>query len=484
VTRRIPHSRFRTNGSAQSVPHGRFRTNGSAQSVPHNRFRAIGSGPGARFVVALLALMMLGLPQAAHAQAQQLTLEEALARGLRNSLRLSELDARREAAEAAEASRAASTRPLIALIGGYMRTNHVEEFAIVQPGLPRRVLYPDIPDNYRARVDLQWPIYTGGRADALERAARAEREAAGEDLAAARADLALEITRAFWASITAAETELVVARAVTNMDAHVRDLENQLKQGFIPPNEVLSAETQRSRQRLLAIEARATRSAAHADLRRLIGLDTPEPIEPVGALDTPGPIDPVMGPDGSSFVRPERRALEDRAEAAQARSAAARAARRPQLGLNAGYDYARPNPRIFPRNGDWADSWDVSVNGSWTVWDGGRRRAEEAEATAAARAAQARVGDFNRQVTLEITQRRLDVESSRAAIATAGDGVRSAIEAHRVVRVRLSAGVATSTDVLDAETALLQAELDRTRALANARIADARLLRALGAPSR
>lgn len=53
-----------------------------------------------------------------------------------------------------------------------------------------------------------------------------------------------------------------------------------------------------------------------------------------------------------------------------------------------------------------------------------------------------------------------------------------------MVRERFSAGVATSTDVLDAETALLQAELDRTRALANARIADARLLRALGAPTR
>ncbi|MCA1650328.1 MAG: hypothetical protein LC753_08620, partial [Acidobacteria bacterium] len=103
-----------------------------------------------RLVRLLLAVMLVGPSQAAYAQTQRLTLEEALARGLRNSLRLAELDARREAAEAAEASRAASTRPLIALVAGYTRTNHVEEFAIVQPGLPRRVLYPDIPDNYRA----------------------------------------------------------------------------------------------------------------------------------------------------------------------------------------------------------------------------------------------------------------------------------------------------------------------------------------------
>ena len=41
----------------------------------------------------------------------------------------------------------------------------------------RQTSIPDVPDNYRARLDLQWPIYTGGRADALERAAMPEREA-------------------------------------------------------------------------------------------------------------------------------------------------------------------------------------------------------------------------------------------------------------------------------------------------------------------
>jgi outer membrane protein TolC len=48
------------------------------------------------------------------------------------------------------------------------------------------------------------------------------------------------------------------------------------------------------------------------------------------------------------------------------------------------------------------------------------------------------------------------------------------------VQERFAAGVATATDLLDAQVALLQAELDRTRALAGARLANARLDRALG----
>ena len=54
--------------------------------------------------------------------------------------------------------------------------------------------------------------------------------------------------------------------------------------------------------------------------------------------------------------------------------------------------------------------------------------------------------------------------------------MRSATEARRVLGDRFAAGVATSTDVLDAQVALLQAELDRTRALANAKLAEARLI--------
>src|SRR6185503_421956 len=125
----------------------------------------------------------------------------------------------------------------------------------------------------RARLDLQWPIYTGGRADTLERAARAERGAVGKDLEAARADLRLEITRAFWAVVTGREAEAVVQRSLEVAAAHIKDVRARFDSGLVPPNDVSSAEAQASRQRLLSIEAAAQRAIAEADLRRLTGND-------------------------------------------------------------------------------------------------------------------------------------------------------------------------------------------------------------------
>jgi outer membrane protein len=430
-----------------------------------------------RLLAFTLVISACAVPAAAQEAAVRLTLEQAIAEGLAASARLAELDAREAGAAAAAGGRRAAGRPLVAASAGYMRTNHVDEFGIVQPGQPPRILYPDVPDNYRARLDLQWPIFTGGRIDALVRAAEAERAATVADREAARADLRLEITRAFWALVTAREAEQVVQRSLESLQAHVGDLRSRDAQGLIPPNEVLTAEALVSRRRVLVIEAGNMARIAEADLVRLLGRDDGARIEPVEPLAPPSP--PAAASEGR---RPERAALAARIAAADAREAAAAAAGKPQVAVAGGYDIARPNPRIFPRADEWHPSWDVSVNVAWTLWDGGRRQAEAAEAAASARAIAARVTEFDRQTRFEVTQRQLELDASLAAIAAADDGIRAAAEARRVVGERFAAGVATSTDVLDAEVAVLEAELDRTRALAGARLAAARYARAVGTP--
>ena len=106
--------------------------------------------------------------QAASADALslRLTLEEAIARAQAESHRLADLRARQAAAAAAVEQRHAADLPIVALRAGYQRTNHVEEFGLRQPDGRLNVFYPDVPDNWLARLDMQWPIYSGGRSNA------------------------------------------------------------------------------------------------------------------------------------------------------------------------------------------------------------------------------------------------------------------------------------------------------------------------------
>ncbi|MGE5244731.1 MAG: TolC family protein [Betaproteobacteria bacterium] len=436
-----------------------------------------------RSVIAfIVALACAGAARARAQEPLRLTAAEAVALGLDASHRLAEARARGEAAEAVAGQRRAAGLPQVAAQAGYMRTNHVDTFGILLPNDQLRVIYPDIPDNYRARLDLQWPIYTGGRVNALERAARAEAAASAGDLAAARADLRLEITRAYWALVTATESLRVLDESVKQVQAHLADVRNRFDAGLVPPNDVSSVEAQESRERLLRIQAQTTREVVEDELARLVGappgtsIDAISPLEPPAPVTTPVPalIEQARG------ARGERAALVSRAAAASDRTAAAAGGSRPTVAVGGGVDYARPNPRIFPRALQWNSSWDASVSVSWPIFDGGRSRAERAEASASARAAGERLAQFDESLALEVRQRRAELGSSRAAIEAADDAVRAATEARRVVGDRFDAGVATSTDVLDAQVALLQAELDRTQALAAARIAEARLARALG----
>ena len=79
---------------------------------------------------------------------------------------------------------------------------------------PTAIIYPDIPDNWRTRVDMQWPVYTFGRFESMERAARSEAAAAGKDVATFTADVRLDAARAFWALVTATESVRVVEEAL------------------------------------------------------------------------------------------------------------------------------------------------------------------------------------------------------------------------------------------------------------------------------
>jgi outer membrane protein TolC len=436
-----------------------------------------------------LCVLLLAATSPAAAQdplPARVTLDEALARAAANSHRLGELRARESAAGALLDQRRAADMPIVSAQAGYQRTNHVDPYGFVQNGR-LQVLYPDVPDNWRARLDMQWPIYTGGRTKALEQAATAEHNATGKDLESARADLRLETTRAFWALVTATESVSVVGESVKRIEAQLGDVRARFDAGFLPPNDVLTVDSRVSQQRTLLIQARNLRDGARAELARLMGapVDADFEVDAVLAEAPPSPAASARqaSPPGSAqgqIERADREALALRVDAAESRIAAARADNKPSVAVIAGYDYARPNPRIFPREDVWEDSWDLGVNVSFTLWNGGRTAAQVAEAQHQAEAARERLAEADTQIALEIRQRQLDLESVRSQVETASAAVVSATEARRVVAERFGAGVATSTDLLDAQVDQLQAELERTRALANVKLAEARLARALG----
>jgi outer membrane protein len=438
-----------------------------------------------------LAVTIVLLATAASAGAQQpaplaLTVDEAVARGLAHAPSIAEAGARLAAADAGVRARRAAGLPSASVVSSYLRTNHVDEFGVPQPDGGFRILFPDLPSNYRVRGELTVPIYSSGRWRALVDAAEAERTSVDADRRAIDADVRLEVTRTYWALVTAREAARVLQRALERTDAWVADVKARVDAGLLPPNDVLSAQAQRARQSVRLIQAQNDAASSEMDLARLIGVDLTARIEPTSRADAPEGPGALAREPAESLVaralegRPERAALLGRRASLGLTADAALASIRPQVGAVAAVEPARPNARFVPRTDEWRTSWDLGVTVGWTIFDGGRARADAAAARAQADAIDQRLRDLDARVAIDVRQRLLDLASVRAAQAAADEAIAAATEAHRVVLERFRAGVATSTDVLDAEVALLEAELERTRLDAALRLGEARLARAVG----
>ncbi len=427
-------------------------------------------------------LALASASSALAAETLKLTIAEALERARAESPRLAQLGALEQAAAARRDVAKTTAKPSVDLSGAYARLSHVPEFAVALPGEGRTVLYPDLPDTFQSRAAFNQPLYTGGRATSLTTAATHELGAAQQDVRAGDADLELETTVAYWSLVTARARVRVVAEAIASYEAHLVDARNRQRVGLAATSEVLAVQVQRDQAQLDSLVADHGAQVAEADLQRLLGEPPDVTIEPTDDLAAvpppPATLEELV--EKARSARPERAALEERARAADARADAAETSLHPQVMFSAGYDFSNPNRRFFPPEKSWRTSWDAGVSATWTVFDSGRTKAAAAQSRAEAVAARAALVDLDRRIQLEVKERWLDLATAAAAVETMAQSVLSAEENRRVSQERYRAGVSPSSELLDAETALLRANLALTEARARRQIARAGLDRAVG----
>jgi outer membrane protein TolC len=274
----------------------------------------------------------------------------------------------------------------------------------------------------------------------------------------------------------------VLRDAVTAYEAHLKDAGHRAEVGMAARNEVLAVRLERDRAELSRLQSENGAGVAEANLRRLLGLAPATRVELVEDVAAPETLAEDAGAlvDVALAVRPELVALRAREAAAGASARAARAATRPQASLQAGYDFANPNPRILPLAAEWKGTWSVGVALSLTAFDGGRASAAVAQAQAQADAIRSQREDLEGRIRLDVISRVLDLDTARAAVGLAQSALEAAQENLKVSQDRYREGLLPSSELLDAEAALWRAGLDQTATATQLRLALAQLERAAG----
>jgi outer membrane protein TolC len=125
----------------------------------------------------------------------------------------------------------------------------------------------------------------------------------------------------------------------------------------------------------------------------------------------------------------------------------------------------------------------VGVSFDWTVWDWGGRYRRIDEARARVREVAARLEQVTELLGLEVEESWIGWEQARETHELAVGAAEIAEEGYRLTRARFEAGAVSALELGQAESALTRARLEVKAAEYGARLARARLARAVGADS-
>jgi outer membrane protein TolC len=418
------------------------------------------------------------------AAAQSLTLRAAVDEALSSNPAMTASDAQRRTAEAREREARAARFPRFAVTESATRGNNpVFVFgSLLEQGRfaashfdPSFLNAPDAMTNYRAAATAQFVVFDGFRTTAAIRqsANGAERARTQHDEATQR--LRARVITAFY-GVLVAEERLGVARdAAKTAEADAKATRDRFDQGPVVESEALAADVQLAAFRQRVIAAEGELAIARASLLTLLHRSQSDAVTIDGTLPA---------------ALSQARALDDAIDRAIAQRAPIKIATSnsldAQLRLSATRGTALPRVDAFGTFGASGGTFGnrdsdhtAGVVVTLDLFDPGRaaRVAAARGEIDAARAGEAMARDA---VTLEVITAWHRMRTADAMTATAEAAVGQAESAARIVRDRYSAGVATITEHLRAQTALIGVRFDLLAARYERLAARAELLRATG----
>lgn len=405
--------------------------------------------------------------------ASGLTLEEAIDRAMEANSEVLISSSSADAARMDAKSAFTNFFPRIKAEASYTRLDEVptivmpEELSMFMPegGIPM-----GDDDNYNLTLGVQQPIFMGGKIFNGYRAAQAgaEMEALGRDNSLN--SVGKQVAQAYFGVIKAELFRESMDDARERMDAHLRVIEAMYEQGLVSRNDLLKTRVASSEIDLMKIQSENAVNAARLGLNFMLNY----PDDTTLVLDPDTSVSEIPLPNYRADIeramshRVDIRQMEKAVEASKAGVNIAYGSFSPNIIGIFNFAYQRPNRANEP---EFYDSWNATLAASWDLISFGERmfgvkkakymrdRAMEAHSMIK-RAAEMEIrNQFN---VLREIQQRLDV--SRIKLEQAREG-------YRVAQAEFGAGLATNTDVLDANSSLIQAQNEYISAIADYKVA-------------
>ena len=415
-----------------------------------------------------------------------LTLEESIDIALKNSRTIISAQEGVKAATALKRESATGFLPKFNTSYSYTRLSEAP-FSRFQ-GLPAPLTAlngTEIPagtqDNYSWSIEARQPLFTGGGLIANYQANKIGEDAARMEATAKQQDVVQEVKIAYFNILYAQKIRETAQQSVEMLTAHRDVADNFFKVGMIPKNDLLHAEVELANGRLNLTKAQNAVELTKARFNTILKRQISMPVQIEDVLQY-RPLEKQLDECFEIALknRPELKIASLKAAQAGKLVKAAQSEYLPTLSLVGNYTRSGDNPSVSGSDFKDAENWYVMGVASWNFWEWGKTkfrvdagRAREIQALEAAK-------ELNDMITLEIKNAYLNLQEAEKQIVVSQKVIEQADENFRITQERFKERVATSTEVLDAQTLLTKAKAQYANALGDFNISQAKLDRAMG----
>ena len=428
--------------------------------------------------IAIGMILMTGSFYKACAQSvRMLTLEQAVQMSLTNSGQLKIGSARVDEAIGASHEAWNNHLPDIKITGAYMRLNNpnVDQNArlgSVQSGAPL------IKVNQAAYgiVNASIPVFSGFRAKNGVESAKYLEQATKIDLENDKEEVIINTTSAFFNLFKAREYVSLLKQNLKQQEQRVSDFSNLEQNGLLPRNDLLKAQLQESTVALTLLEAENELKITYTGMNLMLGL--PENTELIA--DTSG----FQIADAGSLVQWEQTALQNRKDisALSFREKAATASLKtikgeyyPGVAVTGGLIAADVPDLLTISN-----AFNIGVGLSYNLGTLWKTPAKLTQANGRLHQIQASESMLSDRIRLETTQAYQNYILSLKKIEVYKKAVDQANENYRITKNKYNIRMVTTTDLLEADVAQLQAQLNSVLSKADALVAYKKLQQTAG----
>lgn len=314
---------------------------------------------------------------------------------------------------------------------------------------------PVIYSRMATGVSVSQLVYDFGRTSHLIDSTRSSAAAAEERTKITRADVVLNVRRAYFAALRA-QRLLEVAHATVESRQLIVDQVSELVKAQLKSSLDLSVvQTNLAEAKLLLASAENERRAAHAQLAEAMGQRDPELFEL--AEEPPPPVTPLALSELRATalrMRPEISSMRLEAESARSLSEAERALRLPTISAVAAAGVIPA--RVSNLESDYVAA---GVNVSLPFLNGGLYKARQQEAELRARSLDRRVRDLENRITRDVTTAWLDANTASERVGLTRQYVEQARESLELAQARYDLGLSSIVELSQSQLISTNAEI-------------------------